>query len=163
VVLYFLINFAPIFLVITGYVAKAFFFFKIKWLWYRLALIPTIILSTWQLILILHDLEHVLYVGATLDPNRLKAGAWEKYNVFKLIDEIKFDCLFYYLYRHRKIINNEITLDLQGFYMLSKEPKSLGYVLVFLLFFLLIVMVFIESWFRTDSLLIDLVKEIKRQ
>ncbi len=162
-IIYILIHFLPIFLVVIGFFAKIFFFFKIKWLWFRLGLIATLGLNCWFLLLVYNDLEFVFFEGTSLQAKQLVVKGWEKYHVFKLFDEIKFDILFYYLYCHREIINKNYKISVKGMFRGIDNPRILRYMLIFFAFLFLSSMIFIESLVKSESLLIEFIKELKRE
>jgi hypothetical protein len=149
-------------LVVIGFFAKIFFFFKIKWIWFRLGLITTLGLNCWFLILIYDDLEFVFFEGTSLQTTKLIIKGWEKYHIVKIFDEIKVDILFYYLYCHRKIINKNYTLSIKGMFKGPENLHMTKYMLIFFAFLFLSSMIFIESLVKSESLLIEFVKELKR-
>jgi hypothetical protein len=156
-------HFLPLFLIILGYGAKVFFFIKIKWLWYRIAIALSIVLNTWLFILISHDLDYLFYLGATIGKEDLTIGQWEQYNIARLLTDIMNDLLFYYLYSHRKIITKEISFHFKDFKYLINESKDLRYILIFLFSAFFVIMVFLESVIVSKSTLIELIKELRKE
>lgn len=147
---------------VIGFFAKIFFFFKVKWLWFRLGLIATLSLNAWFLFLFYKDLEFIFFEGTALKTQQLIIKGWEKYHLFKVFDEIKADILFYYLYCHRQIINKNYKISVKGMFGGVENPKMLKYMLIFFAFLFFSSMVFIESLVKSESLLIEFIKELKR-
>lgn len=162
-ILYILLHFLPLFLVVIGFFAKIFFFFKIKWFWFRLGLVVTLGLNFWFLFLIYDDLKIIFFEGSFLQANHLVIKGWEKYHIVKIFDEIKFDILFYYLYCHREIINKNYKISIRGMLRGVDNPRMLKYMLIFFAFLFFSSMIFIESLVKSESLLIEFIKELKRE